>query len=341
MYGPRTYLGALRNWQRSPKRSTGALGWRKEYQELKDEFVLGHSSIDNYLWLRFFKILIVICFVGSIITWPVLFPVNATGGGGQSGLDLLSFSNIGPGPRYYASCLVGWVFLGFVMLVITRESCYYIRLRQQYYLSPFERSRISSRTVLFVNVPEEARNEEQLRREFAGVVKVWLVSVPEDLAKNVDDRDKAANKLETGEIKLITNYIKRQKKLEKKNKATEQTKQIDSKKDRPSHRLPVLKVLPLGKKVDTVDWSRGELARLTPQVAKEQLEHRNDTSMPQSACFIEFESVPAAHDAFIQASQGKMAKSKVKMTPAEMGVAPENVLVSFSPAMSLSAPPLT
>lgn len=80
------------------------MGWKKEYRDLKDEFVLGHTSIDNYLWLRFFKMLTLMCFVGCLITWPILFPVNATGGGGQSGLDILSFSNLTPGPRLLAPC---------------------------------------------------------------------------------------------------------------------------------------------------------------------------------------------------------------------------------------------
>ncbi|KEY74850.1 hypothetical protein S7711_09524 [Stachybotrys chartarum IBT 7711] len=326
IYGPRTYLGALHQWQRSPKRSTGVMGWRKEYCKLKDEFVLGHSSLDNYLWLRFFKMLVVMSFVGTLITWPILFPVNATGGGAKNGLDILSFSNISPGYRYFASCFVGWVFFGFVMLLITRESLYYISLRQQYHLLPFEKSRLSSRTILFVNVPEEARNEEHLRREYPGVANIWLVSVPKDLADSVEDCDSAARNLEAGEIKFIRNYVKRQKKLEKKSKVTEQSREINLKKDSPSHRLPKLKFLPVGKKVDTIDWSRGELARLVSKVSEEQLEHRSK-STPQSACFIEFENVRAAHDAFYQAvSKGKGMKSKVKMTPAEFGVEPGNVL---------------
>lgn len=38
----------------------------------------------------------------------------ATGGAGQSGLDILSFSNISPANknRYYAHALLGWLFLG-------------------------------------------------------------------------------------------------------------------------------------------------------------------------------------------------------------------------------------
>lgn len=332
VYGPRTYLGALRQWQRSPKRSAGLFGWKKEYSELKDTYVLGHSSLDNYLWLRFFKMLVVMSFVGVLITWPVLFSVNATGDGGKEGLDMLSFSNVSPGYRYFASCFVGWAFLGFVMLLITRESLYYIRLRQQYYTSPFEKSRISSRTVLFTNIPEEARNEEYLRREFPGVANIWLVDIPEDLADKVEDRDKAANKLESGEIKLIQNYIKRKIKMEKKKKSID-----ESAKDRPKHRLPKLKFLPIGKKVDTIEWSRAELARLVPEVAREQGEHRNSQSMAQSACFIEFDSVQSAHNAFYQAADaGKGVKSKVKMTPAELGVEPRNVLwknVVKKPAM--------
>ncbi|CAK3869412.1 related to DUF221 domain [Lecanosticta acicola] len=331
VYAPRTYLDSLRNWQLSPKQTGGVLGWRKEYKQLTDEFVLGHASIDNYLFLRFFKMLTMMCFVGCIITWPILFPVNATGNGGQAGLDILSFSNINPGPRYYAQVFVAWLFLGFVMFLIWRESKYFVRLRQQYYLSPYQSSKISTRTVLFVNVPVEARNEEYLRSEFSLVRNVWLVNVPEDLADKVDERDKAAAKLETGEIKLIKSHVKRQikaqKKAEKKGESVELP--VDESgpisvnpKDRPTHRLPKLKFLPIGKKVDTIDWSRGELRRLIPEVSQEQREHRNDRENVQGACFVEFETVQAAYTAMQKAG----IKSKAKMTPKEMGTTPDDVI---------------
>jgi hypothetical protein len=290
VYQPRSYLESLRNWQRSPKQTAGILGWSKEYRQLADEFVLGHASIDNYLWLRSFKMLAVICFVGCLITWPVLFPVNATGGGGQTGLDLLSFSNIKPGARYFAQVFVAWAFLGWVMFVITRESIFFVRLQQLYFLTPYQKARISSKTVLFVNVPEAARNEEHLRHEFAGVQHVWLASVPEDLQDKVEERDKAAAKLETGEIKLITNHVKRQLKNEKNGAAQPQATNADGSpaavevddKDKPTHRLPVLKILPLGKKVNTVDWSRSELHRLIPEIATEQHEKRHDRYHPRN-----------------------------------------------------------
>lgn len=337
VYQPRSFLGSLRNWQRSPRQTAGLLGWRQEFTQLKDEFVLGHASIDNYLWLRFFKMLAMMCLVGCFITWPVLFPVNATGNAPDTdGLDILSFSHIEPGPRYYAQVFVAWAFLSWVMFMITRESKFFVRLRQRYFLSPYMQSKISSRTLLFVNVPEEARNDEYLRSEYAGVRSIWLVNVPEELAEKVDDRDKAAAKLETGEIKMIQKHIKRETKAEKKGKNKEQSDPERGalgevhKKDRPTHRLPKLKFLPIGKKVDTLDWARGELHRLVPEVINEQSRLGGDRShAPQAACFIEFETVHAAHAARIQASStGKKdkAKSNMKMTPKEMGTPPQDVI---------------
>lgn len=338
VYQPRSYLGSLRNWQKSPRQTAGLLGWRQEYSQLKDEFILGHASLDNYLWLRFFKMLTVLCLVGAIITWPILFPVNATGSAPNiTGLDILSFSHIEPGPRYYAQVFVAWLFLAWTMFMITRESKFFVRLRQRYFLSPYMRSRISSRTVLFVNVPEEARNEEYLRSEYSGVKSVWLVNVPEDLAEKVDDRDKAAAKLETGEIKMIQNHIKREAKNEKKGITKERDPEPGApiqveKKDRPTHRLPLTKaigLLPLGKKVDTLDWARAELHRLVPEVSKEQASLRNDKSHAQAACFIEFETVQAAHEAMTQAnsfSKKDKAAKKIKMTPKELGVPPQDVI---------------
>lgn len=330
VYQPRSYLASLRRQQLSPRRTSGFFGWIKEYSGLGDDYILGHSSLDNYLWLRMFKMLSLMCFVGCLITWPVLFPVNATGGGGQQGLDILSFSNINPGPRYYAQTFVAWAFLAWVMFMITRETIYLTHLRQQFFTSPFNSSRVSTRTVLFTNVPEEARNEEYIRREYSGVRAVWLVNVPEELAEEADDRDTAATKLETGETKLLKNYVKRQLKAEKKGNASTATAgdngersavEVD-KKDRPTHRLPVLKFLPLGKKVDTIEWSRDELKRLIPEVSRKQQATRNDRSSPQGACFVEFESVEAAYAVFKQSG----VKGKLKMTPAELGTHPDNVV---------------
>ncbi|USW54971.1 Putative calcium-dependent channel, 7TM region phosphate [Septoria linicola] len=343
VYQPRSYIESLRNWQKSPEQTAGLLGWKKQFSSLKDEFVLGHASIDNYLWLRFFRMLCVMCLVGCIITWPILFPVNATGTAPDiNGLDILSFSHITPGPRYYAQVFVSWLFLAWVMFMITRELKFFTHLRHQYYNSPYMRHRISTRTVLFVDLAEGARSEDFMRREYPAAKKIWLVTVPEDLAEKVQDRDKAAAKLETGTIKLIQTHIKNEIKKDKKAKKSGEKETPASveaqspvsvdKKSRPTHRLPLTKaigLLPLGKKVDTIDWSRSQLKSLIPQVASEQNGLRERRGHAQPACFIEFDSVRAAEAAMRgPASKNEKAKSKVKAqaTPKDLGPTPENII---------------
>lgn len=53
-----------------------------------------------------------VCFVGCLLTWPILFPINITGGGGNTELDLLSFSNVTQPERYYAHTIVAFIFFG-------------------------------------------------------------------------------------------------------------------------------------------------------------------------------------------------------------------------------------
>lgn len=112
-YAPRTYLGSLREQERTPAPSSGIFGWITSMAKLSDEYVLRHHSLDAYLLLRYLKIATTICLVGCFITWPVLFPVNATGGGGLKQLDILTFGNVKNNlNRFYAHTFVAWIFVG-------------------------------------------------------------------------------------------------------------------------------------------------------------------------------------------------------------------------------------
>ena len=95
-----------------PAAKPGLFGWVSDFRAMDDDFILNHQSLDGYLYVRFFKMIIVMSFVGCLITWPVLFPVNATGGGGQEDLDILSFSNVAHTPRFFAHALIAWIFFG-------------------------------------------------------------------------------------------------------------------------------------------------------------------------------------------------------------------------------------
>lgn len=111
-YAPRTYIGSLRPQERTPEQAPGFFGWIKSMAKLPDTYVLQHHSLDAYLLLRYLKIATSICFVGCLITWPVLFPVNATGGGGKEQLDLLAMGNVVNRNRYYAHTFIAWIFVG-------------------------------------------------------------------------------------------------------------------------------------------------------------------------------------------------------------------------------------
>jgi hypothetical protein len=96
--------------EKTPRANDSVLGWTKNFRHINDEYILNHHSLDAYLFVRFFKTIVFMSFVGCLITWPVLFPVNATDGGGESGFDILSFSNVDDPTRYFAHALIAWVF---------------------------------------------------------------------------------------------------------------------------------------------------------------------------------------------------------------------------------------
>lgn len=93
---------------------SGIFNWIGKFISIPDTYVLNHQSLDAYLLLRYLKIATVICFVGCLITWPVLFPINITGGGIGKELNLLTMSNVTKENknRLYAHTFIAWIFFG-------------------------------------------------------------------------------------------------------------------------------------------------------------------------------------------------------------------------------------
>jgi calcium permeable stress-gated cation channel len=106
IYAPRTFLGTVPKKDRTPESDAEGHSWFQEYRKLPDHFVLQHNSLDAYLYLRFLKFIIGICFIGTCITWPILLPANITGGGTASQLDRLSFSNVAKKNHLWAHLVV-------------------------------------------------------------------------------------------------------------------------------------------------------------------------------------------------------------------------------------------
>jgi hypothetical protein len=96
--------------ERTPELPGGWVNWFAPFFQIADSHVLHHSSLDGYLFLRFLRMLCTMCFVGMVILWPVLMPIHATGGGGNTQLDRLSFSNVVNPTRYYAHVVMGMIY---------------------------------------------------------------------------------------------------------------------------------------------------------------------------------------------------------------------------------------
>ncbi|KAL8977713.1 MAG: hypothetical protein Q9205_006542 [Flavoplaca limonia] len=333
-YEPRTFLGSLRPQERSPALPQGMLNWFGAFAKIPDSFVLNHQSLDGFLLLRYLKVASATCLVGCCITWPVLFPINITGGGGQKQLNLLTFGNVVDKNRYYAHVFIAWIFLGFVFYMVARESIYYVNLRQAYLLSPLYAARMSSRTVLFTSVPKEYLDEGLLRRMFGrGLKNIWIASDCEEIENLVEERDKVAMKLETAETKLIklanTNHIKSMEKGGQSNEAlgnphetTRESGSVAAKwvptNKRPTHRLKPL----IGKKVDTINWCRSELEKLIPKIDALQAAHRAGNGKFIPSVFVEFYHQSEAQSAF----QSLTHHQALHMSPRFIGVNPEEVI---------------
>ncbi|CAD6576666.1 MAG: hypothetical protein ASARMPREDX12_007964 [Alectoria sarmentosa] len=335
-YSPRSHLGSLRPQERSPDLPNGMFNWIGTFNKIPDSYVLNHHSLDGFLLLRYLKISVVICFVGCLMTWPVLFPVNATGGGGQKQLDLLSFSNVtNTKNRFYAHTFIAWIFFTFVFYVVMRESIYYINLRQAYLLSPLYANRMSSRTVLLTSVPKDYLDEGKLRRMFGKQVKnLWIANDCDEIEDLVEQRDDAAMKLEAAETKLVKMSNKARLEEAKKGARNEEgaeltTNGVDGEsgsvaarwvqpKQRPTHRLKFL----IGKKVDTINWCRSELERLIPMIDAKQASYRAGEGTFICSVFVEFYTQSEAQAAY----QSLAHHQPLHMSPRFIGINPEEVI---------------
>ncbi|KUL81681.1 hypothetical protein ZTR_10442 [Talaromyces verruculosus] len=328
-YSPRSHLPNLHHHERSPELPRGFINWFGAFFQISDSHVLHHSSLDGYLFLRFLRNLCIICFAGIIILWPVLLPVHATGGAGNSQMDQFSFSNVTNPAKYYAHAVMGMIYFTYVFFVITRESLFYANLRQTYLNSPAYVNRISSRTVLFMSVPESYKSEKKLRQVFGdSICRVWITSDCKELKKKVGQRDKLAYRLERAEIKLLRGANAARLKAE----ATKEKSGFNvcddceladpltaTKIKRPMHRANFF-----GKKVDSIQYYRSRLAVAIKEVEELQQKHRDGDAKYLTAVFVEFKTQSDAQVALQTLSHHQ----PMHMTPRYSGIAPREVIWS-------------
>lgn len=299
VYAPRTFLGTIPEKDRTPSSRAEGISWLQDFRNLTDRFVLLHNSLDAYLYLRFLKFIIWICVAGAVLTWPILFPINATGGGNASQLDRISFSNIAKNDHLWAHSVVAWVFFLGIFAVIAAERLQLIGVRQAYYLNETYASRLSAKTVLFMNVPAEVARPENLKSHFGSQAEhSWPVKDTGDLEDLIEHRNGAAYSLEAAELDYITKYTR----LRNKSRPTtncsdgalaEAAQSPLAKAARPKARKPFI----IGSKIDRIDTARKAVVDSVDRIeARRAAPSRNIPA--ESAVFVTFSSQEAAHRAF-------------------------------------------
>lgn len=317
--------------ERSPELPDGWFRWYKTLWKIPDMFVLRHQSLDAYLFLRYLRICTAICFVSLLITWPILLPLNITGGNGKSQLELLSYSNINietHSARLYGHVAVAWLTFGFVLYMITRECIFYINLRQAYLLSPRSANRISSRTVLFTCVPTDYQDEGRIRAIFGSTVRnVWFAGDTKVVDELVRQRDMTAMQLEKAEVDFLKKANKLQ--IQTTKRAEKQGAELDLRdvsapgllqKLRPTRRTGFLGLF--GEKVDAISWLRQKLEIDIPVADEAQASWRQGAYKKVPAVFVEFNTHTEAQTAF----QLVTHHHGFRMTPKYVGVRPDEVI---------------
>ena len=245
---------------------------------------------------------------------PILLPLNIAYGKSESrGLDKLHWADSSLSHHnYYWAYLV--LALGVVLHfchIIYQELLEYVRIRQEYLVSPFHGHQASATTVLFTRIPNELLSSKKLFELYrdlpGGVQNVWINQDLASLQAKVRQRERTVALLEAAETSLITKVIKNRNKTSSpksdrdysSQESTPLWKQYLRDEDRAYMRLPIfdltwMPALPFfGQRVDVIEHCRQQLARLNTEIENDQLNF-NKYPLLDSA-FIQFYSQKAAH----------------------------------------------
>ncbi|KAK5625978.1 hypothetical protein RRF57_001694 [Xylaria bambusicola] len=338
----------IRSRDRTPSVGYG-VDWLRNVRELPDKFLLHHESLDAYLYLRFLRTIIFICVVGCGLTWPILMPVNATGGGSSTELERITISNVTKTNHLYAHAVMAWVFLGFVVFTITRERLWLINLRQAWALSMPNAKRLSSRTALFLSVPDDALEENNTKQFFGdGAVRIWPVTkldTLQELQALILERDDLIEKLESAETVLIHKASS----LSAHRGADGRTRYMLSYSDIPDLVKMGMRLLSQPKKllfgsyvglaqgeeVDTIQSLRDLIKQKEELICETRRRYYNGESDGTAAVFVEFKTQAEAQRACEQVA----SLDALTLTPRYAGVKPKEIIwnnLNISPIKRIS-----
>ncbi|KAI1464924.1 DUF221-domain-containing protein [Daldinia caldariorum] len=338
IYAPRTFIGSIPEKDRTPSTGRSYFDWVHTMRKVPDKFVLYHQSLDAYLYLRFLRTIIFICFVGCCLTWPILLPVNATGGGSSTELDKVGIGNVMKKGHLYAHAILACVFFGFVMFTVARERLWLISLRQAWILSKPIAKRLSSRTVLFLSAPRDALDEDHMQRYFGdSALRIWPATEVDALESLVSKRKSKVEQLEAAEMTLIRKANREGRKRAKSRSQNNQLRYEDlqdsmKKSIRPRHKPDIS---PLNERVDSIEWLREKIKEEEAAIENARNAYEIGHTNGAAAVFVEFKTCADAH----RACQQVVSSNVLALSPRYLGISPQEVIwnnLTIPPARRIS-----
>ncbi|KAF8606373.1 DUF221-domain-containing protein [Ceratobasidium sp. AG-I] len=225
IYSPRTTLPPPN--KRAVELPKGPWRWLPTVIFAPSEDIIRKNGLDAYLFIRFLRLMIIIFGVFTLISWPVLLPIDAANipAEGKDGLAKLSWGNIisSQSNRKVAHVVVVYIMTFFVFWMIRRELLIFVHARHQFLIARSHSHLAQAKTVLITSMPDELCDEKDLRDFCAfvpgGIDKVWIYRNQPELPKLYDDRLKACQKLEKTEVKYMRAVLKAWRKHQKEEKA--------------------------------------------------------------------------------------------------------------------------
>ncbi|KIK93365.1 hypothetical protein PAXRUDRAFT_34109 [Paxillus rubicundulus Ve08.2h10] len=372
IYEPRTVTPV--ESERATPFTAGMFTWplalfKADYRDIKRV-----NGPDAYLFVRFLRMMVRVFLPIWIVSWAVLLPVTSVNNSvpGNTGLDRFTIGNVAPNNqnRFAAHIILVWISTFWIYWNIRHEMRHFVTVRQLHLIDPTHSRTAQANTILVTGIPSKFLSEKALAQLYShlpgGVKKVWINRDLKDLPAVYDRRLAACGKLESAETSLLATATKiRAKQFKKsgnradKDESPPQTvdqaernlslaESLVPRAKRPTHRLPagfLPFALPfIGKKVDTIEWSRTEIAASTallrqarrtvsesplpvPQDTNEDgkvdAEDRPEqTYPPLSSAFITFNQQISAHMAYRTLTHHE----PYRMADRYLEVAPENVL---------------
>ncbi|KZT24094.1 DUF221-domain-containing protein [Neolentinus lepideus HHB14362 ss-1] len=171
--------------------------------------IVHKNGLDDYLFLRFLKLLIAIF-------------------GNRTGLDQYQWANIPagalPSAHYWgvSTNLQVWFYFecfawldrheGFVLYMIRREIFHFVHMRHQFLISKSHLRLAQARTVFITNLLDDLAKYRDLR-QFCSLVpgriqRIWICRNSRNLYKKSEARQKVCKKLESASSKLLRNATK-------------------------------------------------------------------------------------------------------------------------------------